>query len=379
MSNFNEVYEKLMKNFTLVEQFDPEMGSTKKIDSTQLIDYINRVISRRDNPKIKDTKMVKSDYLHMPHIHASIAKKVMVSTIDGEVHDLEKFKNIIKTRPDALLKQNAKMVKSGTEDTVFFNTSLPALKGLVLDEDKGEFKIVDTCPSAGSCQLICYAKHGSYVMYPDVSISQNRTLNYLFNDPEGFQDQMEAEIKLARTKNKGKKIQIRWNDSGDLLSPKFFKMVVDIANNTSMVDHYIYTKEVSMVKSLENPPDNIIFNYSYGGRKDQEKLIDPSKDKVSHIVDTRDKIPNSLLHVMMKMKYIERDKTAKKWFYNNEEATKQIIGQHYKIDPKRILTIDQLSKTPVGKKGQYDVIVLPGESDLSASRRDVQGTFLIIH
>jgi hypothetical protein len=379
MSNFNKLYDRLFESFTLVEKFDPEMGATKQIDSAQLIDYINRVISRKDNPKIKDSKMSKSDYLHMPHIHASIAKKVLVATNDGNTIQLDQFKNIIKKRPTELLKRNSKMVKSDTEDTIFYNTSLPALKGLVLDEDTGEFKIVDTCPSAGSCQLICYAKHGSYVLYPDVSISQNRTLNYLFNDPESFQDQIEAEIKLARIKNRPKKVQIRWNDSGDLLSPKFFKMVVDIANNTSMVDHYIYTKEVAMVKALANPPSNIIFNYSYGGRKDQEKLIDPTIDKVSHIVDTRKKSFNNPLHVIVTMKYIERDKESKKWEYNNVEATKQLIAEYYKIDPKNILTIDELSKTPVGSNGQYDVIVLPGESDLSASRRDVKGTYLIIH
>ena len=201
----------------------------------------------------------------------------------------------------------------------------------------------------------------------------------LFNDLESFQDQIEAEIKLARIKNRPKKVQIRWNDSGDLLSPKFFKMVVDIANNTPMVDHYIYTKEVAMVKALANPPSNIIFNYSYGGRKDQEKLIDPTIDKVSHIVDTRKKSFNNPLHVIVTMKYIERDKESKKWEYNNVEATKQLIADYYKIDPKNILTIDELSKTPVGSNGQYDVIVLPGESDLSASRRDVKGTYLIIH
>ena len=383
MDNFNKLYRELMENVVYVEKFDPEMGSSKKIDADELIDYINRVIARKENPKEKNSKMKLKDYLHMPHIHASIAKKVSVTTADGTTFDLDKFAGLIKKRPPALLRQNAKMVKSGTDNTIFYNTSLPALKGLVVDEDTGEFRIVNTCPSAGSCQLICYAKHGSYTMFPDVSISQNRALNYLFNDPEGFQDQLEAEIKLAKAKNRtsGQQVQIRWNDSGDLLSPKFFKMVVDIANNTPSVDHYIYTKEVAMIKELPNPPDNIIFNFSYGGRKDQEKLIDPSKDKLSHIVDIRskEKAPSTPLQAIRKMKYIDYDKDSKKWYYNNEQATKQLIAQHYNINPKTLLTIDELAKTPKGEVGQYNVIVLPGESDLSASRRDVRGTFLIIH
>ena len=380
---FVEQEEKIKTHKThfLYEAFDNEMGASKKIDAKELVDYINRVINRKEDPKNRDNKMKIKDYLHMPHIHASIAKKVKVTTSDGNQFDLDKFAELIKKRPSALLRQNEKMVKSGTSDTIFYNTSLPALKGLIIDEDTGEFRIVDTCPSAGTCQLICYAKHGSYILFPDVSLSQNKTLNYLFNDSEGFQDQLEAEIRLARAKNKtsGKQVQIRWNDSGDLLSPKFFKMVVDIANNTPFVDHYIYTKEVAMVKALSNPPDNIIFNFSYGGRKDQEKLIDPSKDKVSHIVDVREKVSNNILQTIKKMKYIEHDKASKKWFYNNSQAVKQLIAQHYKIDSDTLLTIDELGKTPKGENGQYNVIVLPGESDLSASRRDVRGTYLIIH
>jgi len=390
MTDFDKLYQQLMESVMCVEKFDHEMGSSRKIDADKLIDYINRIIVRRETPKKQkkefekgDEKSKRDDYLRQPHIHASKALDVKVATKDGYTIDLDKFKEMITTRPDSILRQNAKMEKSGTDNTIFYNTTLPALKGLVVDEDTGEFRIVDTCPSAGACKMICYAKHGSYVMFPDASMFQHKTLNYLFNDPEGFQDQLEAEIKLARAKQRrsGKQVQIRWNDSGDLLSPKFFKMVVNIANNTPYVDHYIYTKEVAMVKQLPNPPDNIIFNFSYGGLKAQEKLIDPSKDKLSHIVDVRDneKVDNTVLHVIKKMKYIDYDKDSKKWFYNNPQAAKQLIAQHYKIDPKTLLTIDELAKTPKGEVGQYNVIVLPGESDLSASRRDVRGTFLIIH
>jgi hypothetical protein len=359
------------------EAFDPEMGTTRPIDSQKLIDYINRVVEIKKTGEV-DPKTKTRDYLHMPHIHSSIAQKVLISTPEGQTVDLEQFKNILMKRPAELLRKNEKMQKSETGDTIFYNTTLPALKGLVIDEDTGEFKIVDTCPSAGACQLVCYAKHGSYVMYPDVSMFQHKTLNYLFNDPEGFKDQLEAEIKLASVKNRGKKVQIRWNDSGDLLSPKFFKMVMDIASSTQFVDHYIYTKEVAQAKTSQIP-DNVIFNFSYGARKDQEALIDAKKDKVSFIVDIKDGNKEPLLNTITKFKYIERDKVKKKWFYNNADAVKGVIAQRYNADPESILTIDELKVTPKGEVGQYNVIVLPGESDLSASRRDVRGTYLIIH
>jgi hypothetical protein len=359
------------------EAFDPEMGTSRPIDSQKLVDYINRVVDKKRGGDV-DAKTKKTDYLHMPHIHPSIAQKVLVSTPEGETVDLEQFKSILMKRPSELLRKNEKMQKSETGDTVFYNTTLPALKGLVIDEDTGEFKIVDTCPSAGACQLVCYAKHGSYVMYPDVSMFQHKTLNYLFNDPEGFKDQLEAEIKLASVKNRGKRVQIRWNDSGDLLSPKFFNMVMDIASSTPFVDHYIYTKEVSQAKNA-NIPDNVIFNFSYGARKEQEALIDQKKDKVSYIVNIEDAGKEPLLNTITKFKYIERDKASKKWVYKNADAVKGVIAQRYNVDPDSVLTIDELKVTPKGEVGQYNVIVMPGESDLSASRRDVRGTYLIIH
>jgi hypothetical protein len=188
---------------------------------------------------------------------------------------------------------------------------------------------------------------------------------------------MEAEIKLAAVTNRKKKVQIRWNDSGDLLSPKFFGIVMGIANNTPFADHYIYTKEVQQAKTFPNPPQNVIFNYSFGARKDQEKLIDVQKDKVSYIVNIKDTDKEPDLYAITKFKHIEIKN--KKWVYNNADAVKDIISNKYQIDRKTLLTIDELKKTPQGQEGQYNVIVLPGESDLSASRRDVRGTYLIIH
>jgi hypothetical protein len=371
------LYDHVSNVNNILEIFDTLGAKADPINADDLVKYINRVL---DKSKLKPNqkKGKDKDYFKMPHIHASVAKRVLIQTKDGEKVDLDQFRQILSKRPDRLLKQNAKMVKSKTDNTIFFNTSLPALKGLVVNEDTGEFQIITTCPSAGACQLVCYAKHGSYIMYPDVSLSQNKTLNYLFNDSEGFKDQLIAEINLAVATYKKDKVQIRWNDSGDLLSPTFFKIVMEIVNATPKADHYIYTKEVEMIKKYPNPPQNVIFNFSYGAKIGQEKQIDPVKDKVSFIVDIKnaEKVPE--LYPITKYKYIE--KKGGKWVYNNQDAVKQLIAQKYNIkNIKNLLTIDELAKTPQGQNGQYDVIVLPGESDLSASRRDVRGTYLIIH
>jgi hypothetical protein len=372
------ILENLYVNNIIKENFDSEMGKTEPFSPDDLIDYINRILKRKESKVKNDNKKI-SDYVRNPHLHASILKKVTIKTNDGVTVDLDKFREIITSRPKNLLKQNDKMKKSGTDETEFFNTSLPALRGLVVDEDTGEFKIVNTCPSAGKCLLKCYAKHGSYTMFPNVSMSYNKILNFLFNDPEGYEEKMIAEIKeVARNFRKKKKVQIRWNDSGDLLSPKYFDLVMKVVNSTPMVDHYIYTKEVAMIKSYPNPPQNVIFNFSFGARKEQENLIDLGKDKYSVVVDTtKNNLKEPELHAIIKYNYIEN--VDGKWIYNNAEATKQILAQVYKIDPEKILTVDELNKTPRGENGEYNVIVLPGESDLPASRRDVRGTYLMIH
>jgi hypothetical protein len=372
------LYQSEIQPKSVLEAYDDLGAKTKTINPQELIDYINRISERKTREKDRKFRAndpyKARDYLTKPHIHASITKKIIIKTPQGEKVDLDQFKQIIGIRPDNILRQNDKMKASETADTIFYNTSLPALKGLAVDEDTGEFKIVDTCPNAGNCQLICYAKHGNYTLFPDASLSQHKTLNYLFNDAAGFRSQLVREIKNKIKSNK-KKVQIRWNDSGDLLSPKFFDMVMGIINETPDADHYVYTKEVAQAKSYLNHPQNVIFNYSYGGRKDS--LIDPVKDKVSHIVNIKDDTKEPALYAISKMKYIE--KKGGKWVYNNLDAVKQLIAQRYKINPNSILTIDELSKTPQGQRGQYNVIVLPKESDLSASRRDVLGTYLIIH
>jgi hypothetical protein len=367
----------------LIEKFDPEMGNNQPFDANKLIEYINRILQRREAglKKSKNDNKKNTDYIRYPHLHASILDRVTVKTIEGYSINLEEFKNIVKQRPENILRQNDKMKKSRTIYKEYFNTTLPALRGLVVNEDTGEFKIVNTCPSAGECLLNCYAKGNTYTLFPETTISQNKILNYLFNDAEGYAAQLEKEInqKVKWYKRKKKDVQIRWNDSGDLLSPKYFNIVMNIINNTPEAEHYLYTKEVAMIKSYPNPPENIIFNFSFGARKNQEALIDLNKDKYSRIVDTRkqNKVNQPLLNAIVHYKYIE--KKGKNWVYNNVEATKEAVAQTYDLDSKKILTVDEINNTPKGRDGEYHVIVLPGESDVSAARKDVRGTFLMIH
>lgn len=381
------------------EAFEDLGVGYKPIDPQSLISYINSVydfsnLSKKEQLAIQSSKGGKGkDYYTKPHLHPSIAKKVIVKTSDGVTVDLDKFREIVTERPSSLLAQNAKMKKSTKQDNeyVYFNTRLPAFKGLAVNEDTGEFYIVNTCPNAGACLLKCYAKSGFYVMGADATLVQHKTLNYLLNDRDGYKNQLIAEInaEFYSARSKKKKLQIRWNDSGDLLSPKYFDIVLEIVNATPNVEHYVYTKEVNLLKSYENLPNNLIVNYSFGGR--QDAFIDKEKDKYSHIVDTtkegsktnkKVKVTDIDLHNIISNKFIFKNKETEKWEYKDEQSTqevKKLIGSFYNIDPDRIKTIDEIIQIPRGENLKYDVIVLPGESDTPAARKDVRATFLMIH
>lgn len=309
----------------------------------------------------------------LPYVHRGNIESVQVVSDSGKVQeeiDIQAFKSLISVRPKNLIKQNSKMEKSGGESQSFYNTSLPALKGLALNEKTNEFIVVDTCPSSGICKTYCYAKKGGYVQWKASSLSQTRVLNFLMNDWAGYQQQILTELKTISTNNKKQNVKtvLRWNDSGDMLSDKYFQIVMDVARQTPDIQHYAYTKEVSKANSYENLPSNFIFNFSYGGL--QDKGLKGKTDKISVVVPD----------VLIKGSIMKNDEN--KWIYRDKQAlddAKKKISLKYGITVDTILSIDELSRTPKGAKDQYNVIVLPGESDLSASREDVRGTYLILH
>jgi hypothetical protein len=63
----------------------------------------------------------------------------------------------------------------------------------------------------------------------------------------------------------------------------------------------------------------------------------------------------------------------------NLEEFKTRLAQKYAIDKNSILTYDQMMKTPVGDTPKWNVIVMPGDGDNSANRKDVVGSYLLFH
>lgn len=371
--SLNDIPEEIEDVGYVAEANDPsELGSKiEPISDEEMKKYLGRTT---------EGGKTKQDKYKLPYIHRGNIETIKVIDDNGEEKreiDIESFKKLISVRPEKLIKQNDKMKKTGGETQSFYNTSLPALKGLIVNEKTNQFIVVDTCPSSGICKTYCYAKKGGYVQWKASSLSQTRILNFLMNDWSGYKENMLNELKSISEKNttKGIKTVLRWNDSGDMLSDKYFEIVMDIVRQTPEVQHYAYTKEVSKAKQYKNIPKNFIFNFSFGGLQDKELLS--KVDKISVVV------PDVLIKpYISKIKINTDKKPIEKWSYNNESALRQAknkIAAKYSIPVETLLSIEELSNTPKGKRDQYNVIVLPGESDLSASREDVRGTYLILH
>lgn len=326
--------------------------------------------------RIKTKSKEKTDKFKMPYIHGS---NIEIKNEAGRTYDQEKLKAAIKVRPATILKQNAKMAKSSGPGTLFFDIGLPALKGLAVNEKTDEFIIVDTCPGAGKCKIYCYAMKGGYVQWKDVSMSQTRLLNYLVNDPQGFKAQFSSELKAKADSalRRGKKVLVRWHDAGDFFSPEYLSLAFEIAKEFPQVQFYAYTKMAGVAQS--DKPKNFKMNFSMGATPEEEEQIDFSKTKHSTV------IPPPMFD-----KYILKDESGKnvrdeknRIQFKDEDALnsfKKDLASKYNVPVESVLTYDEMMSTPESsEEGKYNVIVRPGDGDVSASRSDVKGTYLIKH
>ena len=356
----------------------------------EIIEYMDRVLNGEKSPK---------DKFMMPYVHKSLLVQigggtsiVMDKNQENAVEvdssdksavtkiDLELLKKELTARPKEILSQNAKMLKSGGEDFSFLNFGIPALRGLAVDESTNKFVVVNTCPGAGSCKLVCYALKGFYVQYPNVFKKQTKMLNYLLNDPDGFFRQLNVEISKITKKEakKGVKLIVRWHDAGDFFSDEYKRLFFEVVEKNPDVLFYAYTKLADIATGER--PENFILNFSQGALASQENKVDIKKIKNSVIVT--DKTLFSDLVVKMTTTDEETGEEVKSLQYKSPEAIQELkerLADRYDITVSSILTYKEMLDTPKGDTHQYNVIVVPGEGDVSASRKDVLGTYLLVH
>ncbi|CAB4133425.1 Gene 88 protein [uncultured Caudovirales phage] len=287
------------------------------------------------------------------------------------VYDLDGLAERIKTRPEKLIKANEKMLKSAGSDITMANIGIPAITGLVIDERTGEFRVVQTCPGAGICKEYCYATRGGYIQYSASSESQMRILNYWYNDPTGFKEQLIRE--LSDLVKEGVKVYFRWHDSGDFFTNAYLDLAFDVANalKKKNVTIYAYTK-IAAVANNPKIPKNFLINFSAGAKANETKQINFKTTKFSEVVPKELFKDFNTTGIGLKQLQ-DRDPIA-------QQRMKQALAKYYNINVKSVLTYDEMLALPEGKKLKYNVMIVPSlDGDLAAARRDVLGSYLLYH
>jgi hypothetical protein len=348
-------------------------AQTRELKGQELDDYLDRIRNREKG---------KTDKYKLPYIHRSSVVKYYNE--EGKRYDTDQIKTALGVRPKKLLKQNEKMKHSNGELEQFYNIGFAALVGIALDEGTNELIVVNTCPGAGSCKVDCFAMKGGKVQFEGPWLSDGRILTFLLNDPDGFFNQLSAEItkeeKLAQ--KGGYNLTIRWHDAGDFFSPEYMDLAFKLAASHPDVKFYAYTKIADA--ALGQKPSNFIVNWSEGASTSQEKQVkqqDPQLDvtKNSRIV------PSKLFYDLLKKdKDGKLDKTADgAWQPKDAAALEELkdrLAQQYNLKRDTIIDYNEMMATPQKNNiKKWNVIIAPGEGDISANRQDVLSTLLLKH
>jgi hypothetical protein len=345
---------------------------SKKVDPEELKGFLGRTVA---GTKTKQDRF-------KPYVHRSQIK-ITQSDDPNDLWDLDDLRQKITTRPKNLLGTNAKMQKSSDGDQILYDITLPALSGIVVDEETGEFVEITTCPNAGECKLFCYARQGGFVMYPHSAMSAARSLNFLVNDPEGWFDLVRAEIMLAKIQakiHKGGSLLVRWHDAGDFFSKAYVDLAFDLARSMPDVEFSAYTKSADI--ALGDKPNNFVINFSTGAQPSQEKKV-AAHMTAGNIVKQAVVVPRTLFYdtLLKDGNKVYKDEEGKSKFKDQASVNllKQRLAKEYDVDQNTIITYDEMLKIPRSNEPKWSVIVPPGYGDLAAARRDVIYSFLLIH
>jgi len=370
-------------------------AQARDFGSDEFQDYMKRIVGTPDIDKktgqVKTDKKgnekyvsgkTKTDKYKLPYIHRSSVIEYLGP--DGKTYDEDKVKQTLAQRPKALLKQNEKMKHSNGELEQFFNVGFAALTGIALDEETNNLIIVNTCPGAGSCKVDCFAMKGGKVQFKAAWQSDGRILTYLLNDPDGFFNQLSNEISKeeALGKKGGYTVTIRWHDAGDFFSPEYLDLALKMAAKHPDTKFYAYTKMAGA--ALAKKPDNFIINWSEGAHTSQEKQVkaqDPSLDTTKNSRIVPDELFQDLLVKDEKKNLVKAPEGQWQVQPDKLPELKQRLAKQYGLSANSILSYAEYmakrNKIPAGMK--YNVIVAPGEGDISANDPNIISTLLLKH
>jgi len=369
-------------------------ASSREFGDQEFQDYMTRIVGAPDIDKKtgavkKDKKGIdkyvsgksKTDKYKLPYVHRSSAVEYYDEA--GKRFKEEAVIAALQQRPKKLLKQNEKMKHSNGELEQFFNVGFAALTGIAVDESTGKLIVVNTCPGAGSCKVDCFAMKGGKIQFKAAWLSDGRILTYLLNDPSGFFEQLSSEIaKEERLGDKGGySVTVRWHDAGDFFSTEYLDLALKMAAQHPDVKFYAYTKMAGA--ALAQKPGNFIINWSEGANTGQEKQIkaaDPELKKTKNSRIVPEKLFWDLLAKDEKGNLKKTPGGAWQPAGPDELAElKQRLAKAYGLSPNSILSYDEYMSRGKGSPMQWNVIVAPGEGDLSANDRNVLSTLLLRH
>jgi len=369
-------------------------ASQRELGGQEFQDYMTRIKGTDVPGKVSakgvqayKTGKTKTDKYKLPYVHRSSAIEYYDEA--GKQFREDAIINALTQRPKRLLKQNEKMKHSNGEFEQFFNVGFAALTGIAVDESTGKLIVVNTCPGAGACKVDCFAMKGGKVQFKAAWLSDGRILTYLLNDPTGFFNQLSAEIaKEEQAGAKGSKgfengwqVTVRWHDAGDFFSPEYLDLALKMAAQHPNVKFYAYTKMAGA--ALAKKPDNFIINWSEGAHTSQEKQVkaqDPGLERTKNSRIVPEKLFYDLLAKDEKGNLKKTEGGA--WQPASPDALKEIkqrLAQAYNISPSSILSYDEYMAKGRTTGLKYNVIVAPGEGDVSANDPGVLSTLLLRH
>jgi len=354
----------------------------------------NKEKSEKDKVKRRKAKPKTTDIEDVIVTRGSIEGVIDKS---GNIN-LDKFIENLTAEPETIFDHNPKMEKSDIgRPQLTVNTGLPALIAIVYDIEHKRFVAVNSCPGAGACVALCYARKGFYGMDDSKTMKLTRRINLMLNNPERYKERVIQELSVFAERNKqasiGRSVKrqllIRWNDAGDFFGDKYLQIAKEatkeLLEKGYNVKSYAYTKKGKYVIELNDNKDFVI-NFSTDAYSDEKQLVDKT---LGDTVKRATNVPKNIwadkdIFLKKGAHYVKADDGLP--IFKTEDSGERLKDIIFKIYGKKdnvtresLVFTDELP-TKEGDKFQYNLIVLPtGDSDIGAQRKDVKISYLLQH
>jgi hypothetical protein len=197
-----------------------------------------------------------------------------------------------------MLRQNSELRKDR-----IWNYSIPAWH-VVLPDGKRFM----TCPNAGPCAQVCYARANAFMFSPVLKSHTANLTRYLADRREWIEAIVQE---LTRRKFRpngvardlpiegddwlrqwadGGGAAVRIHDAGDFFDEQYVRDWLEIASRTPDVLFYAYTKEVTLFRSIPEVDTTANFRYLFSTGGLQDHLIDPDNDRHADVFPTPEAI-----------------------------------------------------------------------------------------